>query len=158
MENRTRSDAAKKSFSWSSTNLWTVVLTFLFGTLTLTGLELTQSPADTAAELVYTVTTQGWIGSIGIILTNLVNIGYHIFFKSKGSFWSFLGSPNFYVNLVSALISVIVVFVPNAIIPADTAQQIVSAAYSQDWTGLIVLLFMNLVTPLIRAFRDAFAK
>jgi hypothetical protein len=143
-----------KQFSWSSTNLWTTILTFVFGSLALSGLELSASPTETAQTLVYTVTTQGWIGAVGIILTNAINIIYHIFFVAKGSFWSFLSSRNFWVNLASALVGLIVVFVPGASIPAGTAENLVELAYAQDWTGLVAILFVNIITPVIRALRD----
>lgn len=143
-----------KSFSWSSTNLWTTILTFIFGSLALSGLELTAPPGDMAEGLVYSVTTAGWVGSIGIILTNVINIGYHIFFVAKGSFWSFLSSRNFWVNLASALVGLIVVFVPGVSIPTGTAENLVELSYAQDWTGLLAILFVNIISPIIRALRD----
>jgi hypothetical protein len=153
----TQPTTVQKSFSWSSTNLWTTILTFIFGSLALSGLELNSSPGDTAEGLVYAVTTQGWVGAIGLILTNAVNIVYHIFFVAKGSFWSFLSSRNFWINLASALIGVLVAFVPGIEIPNGTADSIVGSAYAQDWTGLVVVIFVNIVTPLIRALRDKMA-
>lgn len=146
-----------KQFSWNSTNLWTTILTFFFGSLALTGLELTASPSETAEGLVYSVTTAGWIGSIGIILTNAVNIGYHIFFVAKGSFWSFLSSRNFWVNLASAAVGLIVVFVPGVSIPTGTAVNLVELSYAQDWTGLLAIVFVNIISPIIRALRDKIA-
>ena len=152
MSNTTTSTT--KQFSWSSSNLWTTILTFVFGSLALSGLELTAPPGDLAEGLVYSVTTLGWVGSIGIILTNVINIGYHIFFVAKGSFWSFLSSRNFWVNLASAAVGLIVVFVPGVSIPAGTAENLVELSYAQDWTGLLAILFINIISPIIRALRD----
>jgi len=147
-----------KLFSWSSTNLWTTIFTSIFGLLALSGMELSAPPGDLAGDLVYSVTTLGWVGSIGLIVTNGLNIGYHIFVRVKdGTFWEFLGSTNFYINLVSLGIGVLVVFIPGAIIPAGTAESIVEMAYAQDWTGLIFLIFVNIITPIIRAAKDRFA-
>lgn len=144
----------QQQFSWQSTNLWTVVLSFLFGSLALSGLELSASPGQLATDIVYSVDTKGLIGSLGLILTNVINIGYHIFFKAKGSFWGFLSSRNFWVNLASALIGLLVVFVPGATIPAGTGETIVGLAYAQDFTGLAAVVFLNIITPIIRALRD----
>lgn len=146
----------QKQFSWSSTNLWTTILTFLFGSLALSGLELSAAPGQLATDMVYSIDTKGFIGSIGLIFTNAINIGYHLFFKIKegGNFWAFLSSRNFWVNLASAVIGIVVAFVPGATIPAGTADSIVGLAYAQDWTGLAAIVFINIITPIIRALRD----
>lgn len=145
-----------KQFSWSSSNLWTTILTFIFGSLALSGLELSAAPGQLAADMVYSIDTKGLVGSVGLILTNVINIAYHLFFKIKegGNFWAFLSSRNFWVNFASAIIGIVVVFVPGATIPTGTADSIVGLAYAQDFTGLAAVVFINIITPIIRALRD----
>jgi hypothetical protein len=63
-----------------------------------------------------------------------------------------LGSPNFWVNVASLVFAAAIM--GGIMIPQGTAEEVVGAIYGRDYTSLAIILFTNVINPLVRFFRD----
>lgn len=142
----------KPVFSWSSSNLWVNLVTFVLAGFALAGVELPENPNSLSTEIVTLVKGGGYIAVIGIIILNVANPLYHAVIKSAFNLKAMLGSPNFWVNLGSLAASAVAAF--GLAFPDGTIEQIVGAIYAKDYSALIFLLIANIGNPLIRWFRE----
>ena len=151
----------KNNFSFKSTNLWTFVLSFIFLALSGAGVEFNANPSDLANEIVISLSTTGWIGAIGLIVTNAVNIIYHLFFKPNPDgtpWWAFFSSTNFLFQFLNFLNGLALMLMPGLEIPADAFAGILDVILAKDWNQLVLLMITNIVLPLSRWFKDRSAK
>lgn len=142
----------KAVFSTTSSNFWVNILTFILATVALAGVELPTTPDALATDISNTLSTSGWIALLGVIILNVVNPLYHAFARKTFNVKAILGSPNFWVNVASLVFALAVM--GGVMIPTGTAEEIVGAIYGRDWTALAIILFTNVINPVVRFFRD----
>ena len=70
--------------------------------------------------------------------------------NDKPNFVAFLRSNNWWLSFANIVASILMMTGIN--IPPETADQIVSAVFAQDWYGLAALAFVNLILPIARKF------
>jgi len=141
-----------QKFSATSSNFVVSVINFLLGALALSGVQFPSDPASITADLANTLSSTGWVAVVGLVIVNIVSPLYHAFLKGSFSLKGLLSSPNFWIQAGTLAISLIVLL--GIAIPAGTADQIVGAVYAKDWGGLAIVLFTNVLNPLIRWFKD----
>lgn len=142
----------KAVFSTTSSNFWVNILTFVLATIALAGVELPATPDALASNISNTLSTSGWVALIGVIILNVGNPLYHAFMRKTFNLKAILGSSNFWINVASLGFALAVM--GGVMIPDGTAEEIVGAIYGRDWTALAIILFTNVINPLVRFFRD----
>lgn len=144
-----------QKFSASSTNFLVNVLNFLLATLAIAGVTLPADPSAITNDLQNTLSASGWVAVVGMVIVNVVNPIYHAFVKGRFSLTGIFSSSNFWIQLGTLLVSLLVLL-GIEILPG-TVEDVVGAIYAKDWVGLAVVLFTNVLNPLIRYLKDRFA-
>lgn len=144
-----------QKFSASSSNFWANVLNTVLAVIAMAGVQLPTDPAIITADLTNTLTTSGWIAAVGLVALNILSPIYHAFARGSFSLVGILSSSNFWIQIGSLIASGLLLL--GLSFPAGTVDQIVGAVYSKDWGTLAVILFTNVLNPLIRFFKDKFS-
>lgn len=144
-----------QKFSAGSSNFLVNILNFLLSSLALSGVELPADPASISGDIVNALSPTGWIAVVGIIAINVISPIYHAFLKGSFSLKGLLSSSNFWIQFGTLLAAAVALF--GLILPAGTTEQVVGAVYAKDWTTLAIILFTNIITPLVRFFKDKVA-
>ena len=144
----------QNSFSIKSPNFWLSILIAFFGVLTATGIELPADPQTFAGNLLEAVTTQGWVGLIGLFGSSLSGLIYQVWSKIRSGKWDIpglLGSPNTVIFLAGTLGSI---FTINGIsISSESLQKLVNSIYAADYFGAIAAA-IPIISVLVRYFRN----
>lgn len=148
-------DIKKAKFSGKSSNFVVNILNFVLGALALSGVNLPSDPATITTDLANTLSSTGWVAVVGLVILNIVSPLYHAFKDKTFSLKGILSSSNFWVQAGTLASSLIVLL--GIALPTGTAEQIVGAVYAKDWAGLAIVLFTNVLNPLIRWFKDKVA-
>lgn len=142
-----------KNFSASNLNFWARLLIFVFSIMALIGIKLPDTPDDLATTIVTTLNGPGFIAVIGIIVISVIMpIINFVRSKPKLSLNAVLGSPNFWIYLLSFVFGIAVLF--GIKIPEGTAEQTIVAIYEKDWNTLFTIAIANIFDPIVRWFRD----
>lgn len=142
-----------KNFSASNLNFWARLLIFVFSVLALMGIKFPSDPTTLATDISTSLTTSGFIAVSGILIVSVLMPIYNfVRTKPKISFWSLVGSANFWIYAGSFLFGLAVMLGIN--IPSGTAELLVGAAYAKDWTALFSIALANVLDPLVRWFMD----
>lgn len=145
----------KQTFSWTSSNLITQILTFILSVFAMAGAAFPGGAEGTASEISQTILSGSGVWAIGaVIVLNLVNPLYHFFVKNKGGnkLLAVLGSPNFFISLFSLLSGIAIV--AGIGIPDGTGEAVIGAIFAKDWSALAILIFSNILSPIVRYFRN----
>lgn len=144
-----------QKFSAGSSNFLVNILNFLLGALALSGVSFPTDPANITLDLANTLSSTGWVAVVGLVIVNIVSPLYHAFKDKTFSFKGILSSSNFWIQAGTLAASLIVLL--GITFPTGTVEQIVGAVYAKDWAGLAIVLFTNVLNPLIRWFKDKVA-
>ena len=144
--------ATKATFSAKSPNLWINVLNFVLATIAIAGVELPANPQSISTDIVNTLSQSGYIAVAGIVLLNVANPIYYAFIKNSFNFKAILSSSNFWIQAGTLGVSLLVLL--GLVIPDGTVEQVVGAIYANDYSGLVVVMFTNIVNPVIRWLKN----
>lgn len=143
----------EKNFSASNLNFWARLLIFVFSVLALIGIKFPDSAEGLATGITTALSGTGFVSVIGILVVSVIMpIINFVRTKPKLTAASVLGSPNFWIYVLSFAFGVAILF--GIQIPDGTAEQVVGAIYQKDWSGLFTIAVVNILDPLIRYFRD----
>lgn len=145
----------QKSFQGNSPQFFVSLLTFVFATLTLLGIELPTGAEALATETVSVFTSQGIFGVIGVMGSAFVGIGLSIYTKwtsKQLTFSGLFGSVNFWLN-AAAFVTAIAMY-QGVGIPSDALPSLVYKVHAGDYFGAVAILVGSILNPLIRFIRD----
>ncbi len=143
---------AKASFSANSSNFWVNVLNFILATIAIAGVQLPANPNSISLDIINTLNTSGVIAVIGMVVLNVASPIYHAFIKNSFNLKGVLGSRNFWVQAGTLAVSALMLV--QIEIPTGSVEQIVGAIYAKDYASLLTAIFLNVINPLIRWFKD----
>lgn len=146
--------AKTQKFSTQSSNFWVNVANVLLSVVAMAGVNLPADPATITGDFSTTLSSTGWIAAVGILAINVISPIYHAFLKGSFSLNGVFSSSNFWIQVGSLAASALVLV--GLAFPAGTVEEIVGAVYAKDWSALLVILFSNVLNPLIRFFKDRF--
>lgn len=144
-----------QKFSATSSNFLVNILNTILAIVAMAGVTFPTDPATITGDITNTLSTSGWIAAVGLIALNVLSPIYHAFLKGSFSLVGILSSSNFWIQIGSLIASGLLLL--GLSFPAGTVDQIVGAVYSKDWGTLAVILFTNVLNPLIRFFKDKFS-
>lgn len=127
----------------TSSNWWTNFTSLILSFLVYIGV----SDVPDAGDIIDSIGAQDWAAII-IVVINLVNKVIHIFdpTKIKEYFWEFLKSSNFYTNLLTMLIGIIVSL--GAIIPDNAVSELVDSILGGDLGLILAAIAINIINPI----------
>lgn len=127
-------------------NLLTNIIVLVLSAFTISGLEI--DAAITGAELAEAIQSQQWqlIAIAGVSLINPVVHWINQLKQDASLFWQFLRSTNWWTNAVTIILSVIVMYTGLNIDP-EISGEIVQLVADQEWINLIILILLNVITP-----------
>lgn len=88
---------------------------------------------------------------LGIVSVNAYNTNVKIFKPKNDPFWSFLGSSNFWTNLLSIIFSAVAFF--GISIPEETASELWQLIEGREWGFIIALIGTNIINPILHIFQ-----
>lgn len=131
-----------------STNFRTNLITVFLSAFALNGANI---PPDTAGELVTTFDAGNWGLLLTMLFINVINPIIKIFKNKVDDFWSFLRSKNFWINVITLVLSI---FILNGVeIPAGTPTDVAMEVWNKNWFGLITLIGVNIFNPIYHFFK-----
>lgn len=144
---------SKKNFQASNLNFAAQAVIFLLGVLTLLGIEFPQSPEQLGPEIVTTLTGKNYAMVFSVmVISFLMPIWNWAKAKPNVKFISVVGSLNFWVYLVTFVSSVLALFqIP---IPQSALHDLVVAVYDKDWSSVLNIAIVSILSPLFRWFKD----
>ena len=145
----------QKNFKGNSPQFIVSILTFIFASLALFGIELPAGADVIANETVSVFTSQGLFGLIGVMGATFFGIGISIYTKAKNgelSFSGIFGNVNFWVH-TAAFVTSVAMFA-GVDIPADALPSLVYKISAGDYFGAVAILVGYVLNPLIRFIRD----
>ena len=127
------------------------VVVFILTALATIGVSFPQSPEIMGQDLITTLSTGGIVSVIGIIVASLVFPIWNA--AKKGFTWKNLWSSSLtWVGIVGILFSALAL--TGFSLPDGTAEQLVTAVMSKDWTALSGLFGTVIVPTFIRWLKD----
>lgn len=143
----------QKNFQASNPNFWARLVIFALSILGLIGVQFQTAPDVLGGQIVTTISTSGYYAVLGLIAVSVLMPIYNLVKqKPKITFASVFGSPNFWIYLLTFLFGIGMIY--GIEFPDGTAEEIVGAIFSKDWSHLVNIAFVNILDPLIRWFRD----
>lgn len=118
-----------------------------------TGVQFPKDPHELATSIITTLSDSGVYSLIGIIVSSFIFPLWN-FWKQGGKITlnRILSSTLVWFAIGNAAVAGIAL--TGFMLPDGTVDQIIGAAYSRDWGTLIVVIFSNIVNPLIRFLKD----
>ena len=127
-----------------SSNFWTNLTSLILSFLIYLGIEVSPTLPGEIVDAVQTVDITAMI----MIVVNLVNKIIHIWEpeKIKEEFWAFLKSTNFYTNLITLLIGIVIFY--GAAVPDNAVSELVDSILGGDLGLILSAVAINIINPI----------